>query len=245
ELAALAWPEAAGTTPEQREALELAVRHQLPAPEIARLLRLTEEATRTLLTAAACEVERTRGALAAVESGGCAAVAVLAGDDPRMLLGGRLRDELVRHVDACPACRLIAQHAMASAGWPGSSAAHPGDAAHARAARGVPATTGMSRLPVLAAPRPAVHAARRAVRRARAEQAPRFDRAGFPLPERDRAAGRERLRSRAVTTTVAATVLAAPALALWAAYRGAPVAGELTGHGGEEPSASVQDGGPE
>nr|BBJ52764.1 hypothetical protein SAVMC3_53930 [Streptomyces avermitilis] len=32
ELALLAWPEAAGTTPEQREALELAVRHQLGAP---------------------------------------------------------------------------------------------------------------------------------------------------------------------------------------------------------------------
>lgn len=30
ELAQLAWPEAAGTTPEQREALELAVRHRLP-----------------------------------------------------------------------------------------------------------------------------------------------------------------------------------------------------------------------
>lgn len=38
ELALLAWPEAAGTTPEQREALELAVRHQLAAHEVAAVL---------------------------------------------------------------------------------------------------------------------------------------------------------------------------------------------------------------
>ncbi|HZX38372.1 MAG TPA: hypothetical protein VFF37_08600, partial [Streptomyces sp.] len=34
ELALLAWPEAAGTTPEQREALELAVRHGLGPREV-------------------------------------------------------------------------------------------------------------------------------------------------------------------------------------------------------------------
>ncbi|HLL36201.1 MAG TPA: hypothetical protein VK545_20495, partial [Streptomyces sp.] len=40
ELALLAWPEAAGTTPEQREALELAVRHHLAAHEVAAVLGL-------------------------------------------------------------------------------------------------------------------------------------------------------------------------------------------------------------
>ena len=34
-LARLAWPEAAGTTPEQREALELAVRHRLAPRAVA------------------------------------------------------------------------------------------------------------------------------------------------------------------------------------------------------------------
>ncbi|MDC7337580.1 hypothetical protein PQR15_15100 [Streptomyces lydicus] len=41
----------------------------------------------------------------------------------------------------------------------------------------------------------------------------------------DRAARRRRLRARALTTTVVATVVAAPVLALWAAYRGAPATG--------------------
>jgi DNA-directed RNA polymerase specialized sigma24 family protein len=231
ELAALAWPEAAGTSPEQREALELAVRHQLPPREIARVLRLSDEAARRLLTAAACEVERTRGALAAVETSGCPAVAALSGDDRRLLLGPQLRRELVRHVDECPACRLIAQRAMVSAGWPGSSSASGS------------VGSGSSRLPVLAAPRAAVNAAKLAVRRARAQYAPRFDRAGFPLPERDGAGRRERLRSRAVTTTVVASVLAAPVLALWAAYRGAPVTGDVNGQAREDSAVTVADGG--
>lgn len=210
ELAALAWPEAAGTTPDQREALELAVRHQLAAEEIARVLRLTPEAARSLLTAAAREVERTRGALAAVESSGCPAAASLSGEDPWLLLGPSLRRELVRHVDECPSCRLVAQHARASAGG------------HRPARRG----SRSARLPVLAAPLPAVHAARLALRRARSQHTPRYDRAGFPLPERDRAARRERLRHRAMTGTVVVTVLAAPVMALWAAYENAPRTGE-------------------
>jgi DNA-binding CsgD family transcriptional regulator len=41
DLAALAWPEAAGTTPEQREALELSVRHGLPTREVAAALFLS------------------------------------------------------------------------------------------------------------------------------------------------------------------------------------------------------------
>jgi len=72
ELALLAWPEAAGTSPEQREALELAVRHQLAAPEIADVLGMDRTVARDLLSSAACEVERTRAALAVVEAGGCA-----------------------------------------------------------------------------------------------------------------------------------------------------------------------------
>ncbi len=47
------------------------------------------------------------------------------------------------------------------------------------------------------------------------------------MDPKDRAARRDRLRARAVTTTVVATVVAAPVLALWAAYRGGP-AGRTT-----------------
>lgn len=204
ELALLAWPEAAGTTPEQREALELAVRHQLAAQEVAAVIGQAPAATRELLASAACEVERTRAALAVVETGACPSVARLTGDH-QVVLSATLRRELVRHVDDCPHCRRTAERATPGR-WPGTSV--------------TPAA-----LPVLEAPRAALHSAMAHLTRARGG-APRFDRRGFPMDPRDRAARRDRLRARAVTTTVVATVVAAPVLALWAAYRGAPPTGE-------------------
>ncbi|WP_405506840.1 BACON domain-containing protein [Streptomyces purpurascens] len=201
ELALLAWPEAAGTTPEQREALELAVRHHLAAHEVAAVLGMDLAATRDLLASAACEVERTRAALAVVETGACPSVAHLVGDD-RLVLGTALRRELVRHVDDCPRCRRTAERAIPGR-WPGTSV--------------TPAA-----LPVLPAPLAALHVAMAHHPRARGA-APRFDRRGYPMDPKDRAARRDRLRARAVTTTVVATVVAAPVLALWAAYRGTPV----------------------
>ncbi|MFI9761072.1 hypothetical protein ACIHFB_24355 [Streptomyces sp. NPDC051963] len=202
ELALLAWPEAAGTTPEQREALELAVRHHLAAHEVAAVLGLDLATARELLASAACEVERTRAALAVVETGGCPGVARLTGDN-QLVLSAAVRRELVRHVDDCPRCRRTAERAIPGR-WPGANA-----------------TT--ADLPVLQAPRAALHVAMAHGPRARAA-APRFDRRGFPMDPKDRAARRDRLRARALTTTVVATVVAAPVLALWAAYRGTPVA---------------------
>ncbi|MEX1658227.1 hypothetical protein ABZ960_34520, partial [Streptomyces pseudovenezuelae] len=100
ELSLLAWPEAAGTTPEQREALELAVRHHLAAHEVAAVLGMDLAGARELLASAACEVERTRAALAVVEIGDCPSVARLTGDN-QFVLSSALRRELVRHVDDC------------------------------------------------------------------------------------------------------------------------------------------------
>ncbi|MGW6457759.1 BACON domain-containing protein [Streptomyces sp. NPDC055078] len=213
DLARLAWPEAAGTSPEQREALELAVRHGLAPREVASVLGLDTLAARELLAAAACEVERTRAALAVVETGDCPAVARLAGDG-RVLLSTALRTELVRHVDDCPRCRRAAERSGEGGPWPGSAV--------------TPAT-----LPLVEAPRTATHLAMRHAPRARSAT-PRFGPGGFPLDPKDQAARRERLRARAVTTTVVATVVAAPVLALWAAYRGAPLTGE-----GRQGGASV------
>ncbi|MFG2320811.1 BACON domain-containing protein [Streptomyces tendae] len=213
ELALLAWPEAAGTTPEQREALELAVRHHLAPHEVAAVLGTDLAATRELLASAACEVERTRAALAVVETGTCAGVARLTGDN-RYVLSSALRRELVRHVDDCPRCRRTAERAVPGR-WPGTSV--------------TPAE-----LPVLEAPRAALHTTPAHPSRARGS-APRFDRRGFPMDPKDRAARRDRLRARAVTTTVVATVVAAPVLALWAAYRGTPV---VEGEEGRSASAS-------
>ncbi|MFI8875307.1 BACON domain-containing protein [Streptomyces sp. NPDC055243] len=214
ELAQLAWPEAAGTTPEQREALELAVRHQLSPQEVASVIGMPVAKTRDLLASAACEVERTRAALAVVETGTCPIVARLTGDN-QLLLGTALRRELVRHVDDCPRCRRTAERAGSGA-WPGTAAS--------------PAA-----LPVIEAPRAAVHVAMAHVPRARGG-GPRFDGRGFPMDPKDHAARRDRMRARAVTTTVVATVVAAPVLALWAAYRGAPLTGE--GQDGRSVSAS-------
>jgi DNA-directed RNA polymerase specialized sigma24 family protein len=218
ELALLAWPEAAGTTPEQREALELAVRHRLSAQEVAAVLGMEPATARELLASAACEVERTRAALAVVETGACSGVAHLTGDH-RVVLSPTLRRELVRHVDDCPRCRRTAGRAIPGR-WPGTSVTPEA-------------------LPVLPVPGAALHAVMARHPRGRAA-APRFDRRGYPMDPKDRAARRNRLRARAVTTTVVATVVAAPVLALWAAYRGTPVGEAQDGR-----SASArEDGGP-
>ncbi|MFE0107366.1 hypothetical protein [Streptomyces sp. NPDC059009] len=222
ELAQLAWPEAAGTTPEQREALELAVRHQLGPAEVAAVLGMDPARARELLASAACEVERTRAALAVVETGTCPAVARLTGDN-QLLLGTALRRELVRHVDDCPRCRRTAERAGAGA-WPGTAV--------------TPAA-----LPVLEAPRAALHMAlAHGPRAGRRGGVPRFDRRGFPMDPKDHAARRDRLRARAVTTTVVATVVAAPVLALWAAYRG-PLTGESQGGSSVSASEAENPGG--
>lgn len=219
ELAQLAWPEAAGTTPEQREALELAVRHRLTPRAVAAVLGLEPGSARELLAAAACEVERTRAALAVVETGNCATVTRLTGTH-QVLLSSALRRELVRHVDDCPRCRHAAERAGAAGPWPGG------------------AVTPAAALPVVEAPRPSVHVALVHARRSRSG-APRFGRTGFPLDPKDHAARRDRVRARVVTTTVVATVVAAPVIALWAAYRGAPLTGE--GRDGSSVTATEVD----
>ncbi|MFE4060707.1 RNA polymerase sigma factor, partial [Streptomyces sp. NPDC059096] len=225
ELALLAWPEAAGTTPEQREVLELVVRHRLDPRDVAAVLSREPAATRELLSSAACEVERTRAALAVVDTGDCPSVARLTGDH-HVLLSAALRRELVRHVDDCPRCRRAAERAEAAGPWPGSRTAPPvPPATGAGAESGADATGGLSvataPLPLVEAPRGAAYTAMIQAPRARAT-APRFGRNGYPMDPKDRAARRDRLRARAVTTTVVATVVAAPRRAPGAAVPGAP-----------------------
>ncbi|CAM5701554.1 BACON domain-containing protein OS=Streptomyces fumanus OX=67302 GN=GCM10018772_08650 PE=4 SV=1 [Streptomyces fumanus] len=129
------------------------------------------------------------------------------------MLSAALRRELVRHVDDCPRCRRTAERAI-HGHWPGTSV--------------TPAE-----LPVLEAPRMALQVA---LTRARARgAAPLPDRRGFPMDPKDRAARRDKLRARAVTTTVVATMVAAPVFALWAAYRSTP-----TGEGRGRPDEQRQ-----
>ncbi|GAA2933383.1 hypothetical protein GCM10020221_31420 [Streptomyces thioluteus] len=110
------------------------------------------------------------------------------------------RRVLVRHVDECAGCRRTAERAAAGS-WPGTSAS-----------AAVPPLVGA----------PPVEEVRAAMGRCAGGRGPRYGRDGFPRPPRDRAGRRSRLRYGAVTTTVVATVVAAPALALWAACRGVP-----------------------
>lgn len=223
ELATLAWPEAAGTTPEQREALELAVRHGLTPGQVAAVLALDPQAARELLATAGCEVERTRAALAVVSTGSCPTVARLLTGDQRVILSAALRAELVRHVDDCPVCRRTAERVGATAPWPGGGPRPVQD-----------------RLPLVEAPRAAAYMAMLHVPRARAG-APRFAPTGFPIDPKDVVARRDRMRARAVTTTVVAAVVAAPVLALWTSYRGVPAVAEA-GRDGSRVSAGENGG---
>ncbi|MFD4374142.1 hypothetical protein [Streptomyces sp. NPDC058486] len=229
ELATLAWPEAAGTTPEQREALELAVRHGLSPRQVAAVLALDPQAARQLLATAGCEVERTRAALAVVSTGNCPTVARLLTGDQQVILSPALRAELVRHVDDCPVCRRTAERVGAGAPWPGGGPRPVQD-----------------RLALVEAPRAAAYMAMLHVPRARTG-APRFAPTGFPIDPKDLVARRDRMRARAITTTVVAAVVAAPVLALWTSYRGVPAGAEAGREGsrvsvGESEDASGEDG---
>ncbi|WP_395295628.1 hypothetical protein ACF9IK_20490 [Kitasatospora hibisci] len=227
ELASLAWPEAAGTGPEQREALELSVRHRLTPIEVAAVLGLPFDAVRALLASAEAEVGRTRAALLVLGVGSCPELDRLGGAGAESwrdwVLGPALRRELVRHVVDCPTCRGTAERVAdeVSAG-----------------------TVGLSGLPVLSAPTaPAPpsagagnggtgsvhflpHAAGAPTGRRAAGPVPvvepclRFDQSGFPRHRAPDAGRGLAVRRRVVTTGVLAAVLAAPVVALWAGHRG-------------------------
>ncbi|MFF2657202.1 hypothetical protein ACFVUH_07530 [Kitasatospora sp. NPDC058032] len=224
ELASLAWPEAAGTAPEQREALELSVRHRLSPIEVAAVLGQPFENVRTLLVSARAEVDRTRAALLVLGVGSCPELDRLGGAGAESwrdwVLGPALRRELVRHVVDCPTCRGTAE----------------------RVAGEVPedGTAGLSGLPVLTAPggdagaagtvAVAVSVRARAQVPARVsvptEAGLRFDQGGFPRHRAPDGGRGPAVRRRVVTTGVLAAVLAAPVVALWAGHRGGTGAGE-------------------
>lgn len=211
ELASLAWPEAAGTPPEQREALELAVRHRLGPDEVAAVLGLSRAAGDELLAAAEAEVWRTRVALLVLGVGSCPVLAELGGAGAESwrgwVLGPALRRELVRHVVDCPTCRGTAERVSGELGT--GLAALPG-------------------LPLLPAP---AELRARMVSQQQAgpeEGALRFDQRGFPRHRAPSRLAGLAVRQRMVSTGVLAAVLTAPVVALWAAHQGGEGAATAT-----------------
>ncbi|MDI2132620.1 BACON domain-containing protein [Yinghuangia seranimata] len=209
ELATLAWPEAIGLEPEQREALELSVRHGLEPRGLAAVLGWNEEAARHTLLHAGREVDRTRAALEG------AAAALSCPDGPALAADASVpgvRDKLVAHVDDCRRC---------------------GPHVRLAAARLVP-TTGAAATPESLPTIPPPNALRDQVLgdvgRGRAAHRPaeltrrvaEFDRAGFPVFRSRAGRGRGgRRRLTAFAAAVIAIVAAVPAIVLWeAAQRG-------------------------
>lgn len=208
DLDVLAWPEAVGLTPEQRESLELSVRHGLDPRGLAAVLGCDEQHARSLLLGAGREVDRTRAAVAGAESShGCPEGQELA----TTRLTPPLRERLIAHVRTCHRCgphvRRAATHLAPTAG-----------------AAAVPVT-----LPTVAPP-PALRvevlgevgkgrSARRPPEIAR--RAAEFDGAGFPVFAACVVDRGNRRRATLIAAFVVAAVVAAPALALWQASNGA------------------------
>ncbi|QMU79537.1 sigma-70 family RNA polymerase sigma factor [Streptacidiphilus sp. PB12-B1b] len=208
-LGRLAWPETAGSTPAQREALELTGRHGLGTGELAAVLGMRDEQAGALVARAVCEMERTAAALSVLDADGCPELRRLGGERGPVL-GPALRGELVRHLDDCPTCRGTAERAAALGPWPGTLrapgtpglVAAPGELRQDAGAEGFVAQLG---------------------RRDDTAREPRFDRRGFPV---HRAAPSQRavlLRQRAVAGSVIAAVVAAPVVAFWSTHQRHPV----------------------
>ncbi|KOV37540.1 hypothetical protein ADK60_03980 [Streptomyces sp. XY431] len=233
ELASLAWPEAAGTDPEQREALELAVRHRLSPIEVAAVLGQPFDTVRVLLASARAEVDRTRAALLVLGVGSCPELDRLGGAGAESwrdwVLGPALRRELVQHVVDCPTCRGTAERVAGEvpqgpglSGLPvltapagSGSGPGPGAAGSPAGGSGTPADT----------PAFLPSAAREPTGRRAGTPHPvtepglRFDQGGFPRHRAPDSGRGPTVRRRVVTTGVLAAVLAAPVVALWAGHR--------------------------
>lgn len=208
ELAALAWPEAIGLAPAEREALELAIRHGLEPSGLAAVLGWEEDTARGVLLGAGREVDRTRaalegarGAVSCPEGPGLAAAYTEPG----------VRDQLVDHVDECRRCgphvRLAAARLAPTAGAAAATSVLPSIAPPPDLRADVLGDLGRGR----SAQRPA-ELSRRATE---------FDADGFPVFRVGASRARSgRRRMALVAVVVVAIVAAIPATVLWqAAHR--------------------------
>lgn len=219
ELARLAWPEAAGTTPSSAKPS-----NSPSATASGSANSPPSSAPRPPPRASCCPARPARSSAPAPPSPSWRAATA------RPSPASPATATCCCPAPCAPSSYATSTTARAAAAPPNASAPdHPGPAPAASTPR-----SRWSRPPYR---RPRRHAALGGRRRG-GRPGPRFDRTGFPMDPKDRAARRDRLRARAVTTTVVATVVAAPVLALWAAYRAAPATGEPVGGDGTRISAS-------
>lgn len=209
ELRELVWAAADGLNPREREVLDLAIRHNLHMPEVARALGVTAKHAHALLSKARQQLERAVGALVVARTGrrDCATLDDLLSDWNGSLTV-LLRKRVARHLDSCSTCAD-------------------------RRRRDVSAQALFAATPLLLAPpvlrdqvlATSSHAELAAARAEIAERAGRFDRAGFPIPL-DRSPLRAGLRPGPV-----AAALVIPALVLG----GMAIANQRGGPGPEVP----------
>jgi RNA polymerase sigma factor (sigma-70 family) len=105
ELAELVWAAAAGLNAGDREVFELAVRHELPAPEVSAMLGVSIAHAHARLSRARAQLERALGALLVARTGRqeCPELAeLLAGWDGT--LTALMRKRISRHIESCDSC---------------------------------------------------------------------------------------------------------------------------------------------
>jgi RNA polymerase sigma factor (sigma-70 family) len=101
----LVWAAAAGLNPGDREVFELAVRHELAAPEVSAALGVSVAHAHARLSRARAQLERALGALLVARTGqeDCPELAeLLSGWDG--MLTALLRKRISRHIESCDTC---------------------------------------------------------------------------------------------------------------------------------------------
>jgi RNA polymerase sigma factor (sigma-70 family) len=105
EIQELVWAAAAGLNSGDREVFELAVRHELPAPEVSELLGVSVAHAHARLSRARAQLERSLGALLVARTGRqeCPELAELLGSWDGTLTA-LIRKRISRHIEDCQTC---------------------------------------------------------------------------------------------------------------------------------------------
>lgn len=126
EIQELVWAAADGLNPGDREVFELAIRHELPAPDISDMLGVSVAHAHARLSRARGQLERALGALLVARTGAdeCPQLAeLLGGWDGR--LTPLIRKRVGRHIETCEICTERQRRQLAPAALFSAYAAAP------------------------------------------------------------------------------------------------------------------------